>query len=142
MTSQNPNLEYLFQLKTKLSSLSELNTDNLAKILNFSLKEIISSNNYFDIFLGVSSNLITQAELRINKNDDRKKILILEINPSENISEETVKNEYSKTVLNAHSPNDPTRESLNITESWGKISFGFNENGVLINVIFDTTNLL
>jgi len=135
MTQQNSNSPH--QLINNLSTFPELDLAALEKQLNLSFSKADNQNEYFDFFLDVE----TRAELRVNKNDPRKKILILEIKPSENISEEMIINEYPTAEPTNHSPNDPTQKSLILSKLWGKISFGFNHDSVLTSLVFDSTKL-
>jgi len=135
MSPQNSNIPP--KLITDLSTFPELDLTTLEKILNLTFTKTDNQNKHFDFFFDTKNNV----ELRIDKNNTRRKILIFEIDPSENISEETVMNDYPTTEPTVHSPNDPTWKSLVLSELWGKISFGFNRDGVLTSLVFDSTKL-
>ncbi|MFH1089134.1 MAG: hypothetical protein V1716_01785 [Candidatus Uhrbacteria bacterium] len=127
----------LSQLITDLSTFPELDLATLEKLFGLSFTKTANQNEYFDFFLDADNNI----ELRIDKNDVRRKILIFEIEPAENFSEDMIISEYPTAEPNSHSPNDPTYKSLTLSKPWGKISFGFNSDDVLTSLVFDSTKL-
>jgi hypothetical protein len=130
--------KYILGLADKFSGFSGENADTISEVLGITLV-ITEENEYYNIYSGAGTGPVLEVELRMNESDPKKKILILTIDPAAAISEGPIENKFPGAQMRPHMPNDPIRYSRRVTTEWGAISFGFDNNATLMDVVFDST---
>lgn len=131
--------KYLFQTIARLSFFQKYTLSGLENALGITFTKTENSNQYFDIFESDGFSPFSHAEVRINKSDAAKKLLILNTDQNIAVTKQIILTHYPSAQLSVHQPNDPIRSSLVVTDSDEKISFGFDKNEVLTSIVFDTT---
>lgn len=129
--------QQIFQLVSQLSSFPQLELNALSAVSDLSFLET-SSNELFSIYESKGNGLIRHAEIRIKKEDASKKILIIDIDPQTGISKRAVLEKYPDVTVVVNEPSSPVRVYNRIKQPWGTISFGFNDNNVLVSIVFDS----
>ena len=130
--------KYVFQLVSKLSAhMGE--QDFLARVLGYTFAKGDNSNQYTNILVSSGFGPINHVEFRIDAHNSHKSLLVLKLDATTGITDKAITATYPNATMVVHEPEDPVRVSFEVPESWGKLSFGFDQAGMLTNIIFDTT---
>jgi len=130
--------EYIMQTTSKFLWFKELDVKMISKRLGFQFTKTEESNEYYDMFKSSGFGPIISAELRVKQKDLAHKLLILEINPGSRISQSMIFSRYPKGELRVNQPENPARTAIITKESWGKVSYSFNKNDILIYITLDS----
>lgn len=128
----------LKSLMARLTLLNNSTVDQISKMLGFAFEKSKISNSYTDIYTSPGFSFISSAELRINKDNEKNKLLILKIDPTVGIIEKMILDEYPEAELVVNAPENPIRKSFKVSEDQNKVSFGMDELGRLVNISIDT----
>lgn len=128
----------LTSLMARLTLLNNSTVDQTGKILGFTFEKSEAPNSYTDIYTSPGFSFISSAELRISKNNEKNKLLILKIDPTVGIIEKMILDEYPEAELVVNAPENPIKKSLKVSRDQNMVSFGVDELGRLINISIDT----